>query len=138
MVVAFVSFIGGYVKMVFGPDDLFLSGAVAATLVPWFTFLLSFLFILIGGPAVESTRGNLTFTAPLTAITAGVVGVIFNLALFFGYHVLWPQGFAGLFDWISALIGVGAVIALFRFKQNVMYVIAACAVIGLILKTSVL
>lgn len=138
MVVAFVGFVGGYVKTVFGPDTLFLAGAVAASLVTWFTFLPSFLFILAGGPLVESTHGDLKFTAPLTAITAAVVGVILNLAMFFGYHVLWPKGFAGTFDWVSALIALCAAIALFRFKRNVIHVIAACAVIGLILKTLIL
>ncbi|MBS1155785.1 MAG: chr [Proteobacteria bacterium] len=135
MVVAFVGFVGGYVKAIFGPDSLFLAGAVAATLVTWFTFLPSFLFILAGGPLVESTHGDLKFTAPLTAITAAVVGVILNLALFFGYHVLWPQGFAGRFDWVSALIALAAAIALFRFRRNVIHVIAACALAGLALKT---
>jgi chromate transporter len=132
MVVAFVGFVGAYVQQVFGPDQAFLAGALAASLVTWFTFLPSFLFILAGGPLVESTHGDLKFTAPLTAITAAVVGVILNLALFFGYHVLWPQGFESTFDWISALIAVGAAIALFRFKRNVIHVIAACAIIGLI------
>ena len=131
MVVAFVGFVGGYVQQVFGPDMTFLAGAVAACVVTWFTFLFSFLFILAGGPLVESTHGDLTFTAPLTAITAAVVGVVLNLAVFFGYHVLWPQGFAGSFDWISALIAIGASVALFRYKRNVIHVIAACAVIGL-------
>jgi chromate transporter len=112
MVVAFVGFVGAYVQQVFGPDMAFLAG----------------------GPLVESTHGDLTFTAPLTAITAAVVGVILNLALFFGYHVLWPAGFSGNFDWVSALIAVGAAIALFRFKRNVIHVIAACALIGLAFK----
>jgi len=138
MVVAFVGFVGGYVKMLFGSDSLFLAGVVAATLVTWFTFLPSFLFILAGGPVVESTHGDLKFTAPLTAITAAVVGVILNLALFFLYHVLWPQGFAGTFDWISAVIALAAAVALFRFKRNVIEVIVACAVIGLIVKTLIL
>lgn len=135
MVVAFVAFIGGYVKALFGPDMLFLAGTVAAILVVWFTFLPSFIFILAGGPLVESTHGDLKFTAPLTAISVAVVGVILNLAMFFGYYVLWPQGFTGAFDWASALITLMAAIALFRFKRNVIEVIAACAVIGLILKT---
>ena len=138
MVVAFVGFVGGYVKMLFGSDSLFLAGVVAATLVTWFTFLPSFLFILAGGPVVESTHGDLKFTAPLTAITAAVVGVILNLALFFLYHVLWPQGFAGTFYWISAVIALAAAVALFRFKRNVIEVIVACAVIGLIVKTLIL
>lgn len=135
MVVAFVGFIGGYVKAVFGPDSLFLAGAVAASLVTWFTFLPSFIFILAGGPLIETTHNDLKFTAPLTAITAAVVGVILNLALFFGYHVLWPKGFAGSFDWISALIALAAAIALFRYKRSVIQVIAACAVLGLLIKT---
>ena len=138
MVVAFVGFVGGYVKQLFGPESLFLAGAVAACIVTWFTFLPSFIFILAGGPRVETTHGNLKFTAPLSAITAAVVGVIVNLALFFGYHVLWPQGFAGnalgSIDWISAVIAIGAAVALFRFKRNVIHVIAACAVTGLLVQ----
>jgi len=134
MVVAFVGFVGGYVKAVLGPDSLFLAGALAATLVTWFTFLPSFIFILAGGPFVESTHNNLRFTAPLTAITAAVVGVIVNLALFFGYHTLWPLGFGSSFDWMSALIAVAAAIALFKYKRNVMHVIGACGVIGICLQ----
>ncbi len=137
MVVAFVGFMGGYVKALFGPDALFFAGAVAASLVVWFTFLPSFLFILAGGPLVESTHNNLKFTAPLTAITAAVVGVILNLALFFGYHVFWPKGFSGNFDGVSALIGLGAMVALFWFKCGVIQVIAVCAVTGLMLQTLV-
>ena len=134
MVVAFVGFVGAYVQALFGPEHLFAAGALAATLVTWFTFLPSFLFILAGGPLVESTHGDLKFTAPLTAITAAVVGVIVNLTLFFGYHVLWPQGFAGRFDVLSALIALAAAVALLKFKRGVIEVIAACAVLGLLLK----
>lgn len=131
MVVAFVGFVGGYVHPMFGADHPFLAGAVAASLVTWFTFLPSFLFILAGGPLVESTHNELKFTAPLTGITAAVVGVILNLAMFFGYHVLWPKGFSGAFDWPSALIAIAAAIALFRFKRGVIQVLLACAVAGL-------
>jgi len=134
MVVAFVGFVGGYVKAILGPDSLFLAGALAATLVTWFTFLPSFIFILAGGPFVESTHNDLKFTAPLTAITAAVVGVILNLALFFGYHTLWPQGVAQSLDLSSALIAVGAAIALFKYKRNVMHVIGVCGLIGICLQ----
>src|SRR5437870_4563109 len=127
MVVAFVGFVGGWSKQLFGPEALFLAGATAATVVTWFTFLPSFVFILAGGPLVESTHGQLKLTAPLTAITAAVVGVIINLAVFFAYHVLWPDGFAGGFDGVSALIGIAAVVALFRYKLGVIPVILACA-----------
>ncbi|WP_457351884.1 chromate efflux transporter [Roseateles sp. P5_D6] len=131
MVVAFVGFVGGWVKQLFGPDSLFVAGAAAASVVTFFTFLPSFVFILAGGPVIESTHGKLQFTAPLTAITAAVVGVILNLAVFFAYHVLWPQGFGGRFDAVSALIAVGAGIALFRFKLGVMPLLGLCAAIGL-------
>jgi chromate transporter len=135
MVVAFVAFLGGYLKALFGPEYLFLAGAVAACLVTWFTFLPSFLFILAGGPLVESTHGKLKFTAPLTAITAAVVGVIASLAMFFAYHVLWPQGFAGKFELTAALLTVAAAVALFHFQARVMSVIAACALGGLLLRS---
>ena len=134
MVVAFVGFVGGYVKAVLGPDSLFLAGALAAMLVTWFTFLPSFIFILAGGPFVESTHNDLKFTAPLTAITAAVVGVIVNLALFFGYHTLWPQGLTGSLDIPSALIAVAAAVALLKFKLNVMHVIGVCGLLGICLQ----
>jgi chromate transporter len=135
MVVAFVGFVGAYAKGVLGHDALFLAGAVAACVVTWFTFLPSFLFILAGGPLVESSHHQLQLTAPLTAITAAVVGVILNLALFFGHHVLWPMGFSGPLDGVSATLAVGAAIALFRYKRSVIQVIAGCAVLGLMVKT---
>ena len=134
MVVTFVGFVGGWIAQVFGSDRLFLAGAVAATLVTYLTFLPSFLFILAGGPVIESTHGELAYTAPLTAITAAVVGVILNLALFFGYHVLWPAGFDGRFDAVSAVIAAGAALALFRYKVGIIPVIAACAGGGLIVR----
>ncbi|MGB7398136.1 MAG: chromate transporter, partial [Candidatus Macondimonas sp.] len=136
MVVAFVGFVGGYANALLGLESRLLAGALAAVLVTWFTFLPSFLFILAGGPLVESTHGDIKFTAPLTAITAAVVGVILNLALFFGYHVLWPQGFSGPFEWRSALLALVAAMALFHFKRSVIEVIAGCAVLGLLLKTA--
>jgi len=133
MVVAFVGYVGGWQKAVLGPDALFLGAALAATVVTFFTFLPSFVFILAGGPAVEATHGKLGFTAPLSAITAAVVGVIVNLALFFAYHVLWPRGFDGPFDAASALIAAAAAVALFRFKLGVLPLLGACAAAGLVL-----
>ncbi|MNN33604.1 Chromate transport protein [compost metagenome] len=136
MVVAFVGFVGAYVQSVFGADLLFVAGVTAAVLVTWFTFLPSFIFILAGGPLVESTHGNLKFTAPLTGVTAAVVGVILNLAVFFAYHVLWPQGFKGSFDWVAAIIAIVAAVALVRYKRNVIQVIGVSALVGLLLKTA--
>ena len=130
MVVAFVGFVGGWTRQVLGADALFAGGALAASVATWFTFLPSFLFILAGGPLVESTHGQLRFTAPLTGITAAVVGVIANLAVFFAYHVLWPAGLEGRFDLASATIGLAAAIALFRYRVGVIPVILACAIAG--------
>jgi chromate transporter len=135
IVVAFVGFLGGWTQQVLGVESLFLSGAVAACVVTFFTFLPSFIFILAGGPFIESTKNKLGFTAPLTAITAAVVGVIVNLALFFAYHVLWVKGFAGAFDWVSAAMMLAAAVALFRFKLGVIALLLGCAVLGLLIKT---
>jgi len=139
MVVAFVGFVGGWTKEIFGPDMLVLAGFAGACVATLFTFLPSFLFILLGAPAVEATRHEIGFTAPLTGITAAVVGVVLNLALFFAYHVLWPEGIAlesggaitDGFEWFAAVIGLFAFIALFRFKVGIVTVLAACAFIGL-------
>lgn len=133
MVVAFVGFLGGFNQALLGTEHLFLAGAVGAIIVTWFTFLFSFVFIFAGAPLIESTHNELKFTAPLTAITAAVVGVILNLALFFSYHVLWPNGFDHAFNYEAAIITVAAMIALFKFQINVLYVIFASALCGLIL-----
>lgn len=132
MVVAFVGFVAAWGQALLGPEQLFLAGALAAVLVTWFTFLPSFVFILAGGPVVESTHGEVRLTAPLTAITAAIVGVIVNLALFFAYHALWPQGFSSGIDIFSASLMVAAGVALFRFRLGVIPVIAACALAGLL------
>ncbi|WP_085318420.1 chromate efflux transporter [Derxia lacustris] len=133
MVLTFVGFVGGWTGEIFGPDAQPLAGVAAALVVTFFTFLPSFFFVLLGGPFIESTHGNLRFTAPLTGITAAVVGVIVNLALFFAWHVLWPQGWSGPFAWPSLLIGAVAGVALFRFKAGVIPVVAGCALAGLAL-----
>ena len=136
MVVAFVGFVGGWTTEIFGPDSLALAGIAGACVATLFTFLPSFLFILIGGPAVEATRHDVKFTAPLTGITAAVVGVVLNLAVFFAWHVLWPEAtqaapFAGRFEWFSLLITLVAFIALWRYKVGIIPVIGACAAAGL-------
>ncbi|AXT45830.1 chromate efflux transporter [Chromobacterium rhizoryzae] len=133
MVVAFVGFVGGYAKVLLGPDHLFLAGALAAALVTWFTFLPSFIFILAGGPLIEHSHGQIRLTAPLTAITAAVVGVIANLALFFGWHVLWPQGWRGGVDWAASAIAALTAWALLKRQVKVMPVIAGAALAGLLL-----
>ncbi|XHS77790.1 chromate efflux transporter [Burkholderiaceae bacterium UC74_6] len=132
MVVAFVGFVGGWHHAILAGDAPLLLATAAACVVTFFTFLPSFFFILLGGPFIESTHGKLQFTAPLTGITAAVVGVILNLALFFAYHVLWPHGFVGRFELPSALIGLAAALALFRFKVGVIPVVLGSGVAGLL------
>ncbi len=138
MVVAFVGFLGGWTQQVLGPDRLFLGAALAATVVTWFTFLPSFIFILAGGPLVESTHGKAHFTAPLVAITAAVVGVIASLALFFIAHIAIPtlgKGQNGSnIDWLALFLAATAAVALLRFKVGVIPVIAASALAGLALR----
>ena len=104
---------------------------MGATIATYFTFLPSFVFILLGGPLIETTHGQLRFTAPLTGITAAVVGVVLNLAMFFAYHVLWPSGFAGPFEWPLAVIAAVAFVALWRYKIGIIPVILACGAAGL-------
>ena len=134
MVVAFVGFLGGWGQQVLGPEHLFLGAALAACVVTWFTFLPSFVFILAGGPLVESTHGKLHFTAPLTAITAAVVGVIASLALFFLRHVLFPDGLGeGLWrslDLPALCLAAAATLALVVGKQGVVRVIVLSGLAG--------
>ncbi|WP_334108401.1 chromate efflux transporter [Methylobacillus sp.] len=134
MVVTFVGFVGGWVSQVFGTDAIVSSAFVAAAIVTFFTFLPSFVFILLGGPFIETTHGNLKFTAPLTAITAAVVGVIVNLAVFFAYHVFWPHGLAERIEWAAVVLAVAAMVAIFRFKAGVIPVILCSGLAGMVWK----
>jgi chromate transporter len=130
MIVAFVGFVGGWTHALFGPGALFAAGAAGAAVAALFTFLPSFIFILAGGPLVESTRGNVRMTAPLTAISAAVVGVIASLAVFFGSQVFLAGGRP---HWQPIAIGVLASIALLRYKAGTIPLILACALAGLVL-----
>ncbi|MES2316175.1 MAG: chromate efflux transporter [Pseudomonadota bacterium] len=129
MIVAFVGFVGAWSHTLFD-GNLLLAGVAGACVATFFTFLPSFIFILAGGPLVESTRDNVRMTAPLTAISAAVVGVIVSLALFFGQHVFVA---AGQPDWAAVAISAAACIALFRFQLGTIKLIAACALAGLVL-----
>ncbi|MFM9912442.1 MAG: chromate efflux transporter [Methylophilaceae bacterium] len=121
MVVTFVGFVGGWMQA-----SSLTTALLAASVVTFFTFLPSFIFIFLGAPFIESTHQNLKLTAPLTAITAAVVGIIFSLALFFAYHSFWPRGF----DAFAAALSALALFALIRLKTSVITVILACAVVG--------
>jgi chromate transporter len=128
MVVAFVGFVGAWAREVFGPDSLALAGSAGALVATFFTFLPSFVFIFAGAPFVETTHGDLRFTAPLTGITAAVVGVVVSLAVFFARHVF----FGGpATDWISVALAAVALAALLRFTAGLIPVILASGAAGL-------
>ncbi len=129
MIVAFVGFLGGWTKALLGSEALLAAGLLGATIATWFTFLPSFLLILAGGPLVEGTRDNTRLAAPLTAITAAVVGVIVNLAVYFGSHVFWK---AGRLDPLAVAIGTVALVAMVRFKVGVIPVITASGIAGVL------
>jgi chromate transporter len=130
IIVAFVGFAGGWSHALFGPGALPAAGAAGAAVAALFTFIPSFVFILAGGPLVESTRGNLRLTAPLTAISAAVVGVIASLAVFFGSHVFFS---GGRVQPAAIAIGIAAAVALLRYRVGTIKLIAACAAAGLML-----
>ncbi len=129
LVVSHVGFLGGWNGALLGPDSLLLAGILGALLVAWVSFLPSFLFILAGGPLVESSRDQLHLAAPLTAISAAVVGVILSLALRFAGVVLWPDAAAGIH--LPALgLTLLALLALLRWGRSPLEVIAVGAVCG--------
>jgi chromate transporter len=138
MVVAFVGFVGGWTKQLLGPEAIFLAGTVGACVATFFTFLPSFLFILAGAPFIESTRDDVKLTAPLSAITSAVVGVVVNLAVFFAWRVFWPHSteaapFAGGFDPASATIAAIGLLALTWRGVGVIPVVIASGLAGLVL-----
>jgi chromate transporter len=136
MVVAFVGYVGQALevqRMGAGANligaAMFIMGCMGAVVATWFTFLPSFVFILAGGPFVESTHGKLGFTAPLAAISAAVVGAIASLAWLFISHTLTSR--QGMDGWAAALMLVAA-FALFKLKWSIIRVIALCALAGLL------
>jgi len=130
MIVAFVGFVGGWTHALLGPEALPLAGLLGGAVAALFTFLPSFIFILAGGPLVEATRGDLRLTAPLTAISAAVVGVIASLAVYFGREVFFA---GGVFQPAALVIGFLAAVALLRYRVGTIKLLAACALAGLVL-----
>ena len=133
MVVAFVGFVGGWSHAPLA--DPLVSAVVAACVVTFFTFLPSFIFIFVGAPFIESTQNNLKLNAPLTAITAAVVGVIAALALYFAIQVLLPKGFVAkgaYIDWPAALAAALGFVALYKYKFSILKLIGVFALLGLL------
>jgi chromate transporter len=130
MVLQFVGFMGGWNQ----PGALSpLAGAtLGAAITTWVTFVPCFLWIFLGAPHIERLRGQKLLGSGLAAVTASVVGVILNLAVWFGWHVLVPAGTWESVDWFAVLTGVVAFVAMHSFKVNLMAVIAASGALGLV------
>jgi chromate transporter len=128
MVVQFIGFMAGWNY----PGALSpLGGAVLGSLVAtYFTFLPCFLFIFLGAPYIEKLRGNKKLSAALSSITAAVVGVVLNLAVWFGTHVLLPEGAA--FNLFGAAVGLASFMAIQFFGLSIMMVILASGALGLL------
>jgi chromate transporter len=128
MVVQFVGFMAGWNFS--GPFSPLVGAVIGSLVATYFTFLPCFLFIFLGGPYIEKFRGNPRLDGALSSITAAVVGVVLNLAVWFGMHVLLPVN-AG-FNWFAALVGLAGFIAIQWLGLGIITVIVSCAVLGLV------
>jgi chromate transporter len=130
MVVAFVGFLGGHSQALFGHPVL--GGIVAACVVTWFTFLPSFVFILAGGPLVESTRHMPSLAGPLQGITAAVIGVIVHLAGVFARQTWLPGGWHMLPDLAAVALTLLATWLVIRRQLSVFKLLGLCTALGLV------
>ena len=133
MITSFVGFVGGWEGQLLGSDRIIEAGVLAAAVAAWYTFLPSFLFIFIGAPYIEQTHNRPAFTAPLTAITAAVVGVMLNLGVTFAGHVIWMHGWEASPDWNMVLMTGLALLAISAGRVPVVPVLITCALTGVLL-----
>ena len=126
----FVGFLGAWHH----PGELprFLSATLGAFITTWTTFVPCFLWIFLGAPHIEKMRGNLKLAAALSAVTAAVVGVILNLAVAFGGHVLFPHPLRA--DWFACVVALVVFVGLWRWKWNVVLVVLGAGAAGLVFK----
>ena len=142
MIVQFVGFMGAYRNP--GALDPMTAGVLGAMLTTWVTFVPCFLWIFLGAPYVEALRGNRTLAAALSAITAAVVGVVLNLAVWFALHVIFGEvreetmGGIHLFvpvwhtvEWAALVIAVGALLATLKFKVGMIPTLFASGALGI-------
>ena len=131
MVLQFVGFMGAWQH----PEGLppVLAATLGALLTTWATFTPCFLWIFVGGPHIEQLRGNQKLTAALSAVTAAIVGVILNLAVWFGLHVFFPN--AGVVDWFAIILSLVAFVAMLRYKIDIIPVVLASGLLGLLYKS---
>lgn len=130
MVLQFVGFMGAWQR----PEGLspVIAATLGALLTTWATFTPCFLWIFVGGPHIEQLRGNQKLTSALSAVTAAIVGVILNLAVWFALRVFFPS--AGMIDWFAIFLCAAAFIVMFRYRINIIPVVLASGLFGLIWK----
>jgi len=130
MVLQFVGFLGAWSHP--GGLSPLLAATLGAFITTWSTFTPCFLWIFLGGPHIEQLRGNVKLTTSLSAITAAIVGVILNLAVWFGLHVLFPQ--AGRPDWFALVLSLSAFLGMHRLKWDIIPVVIGSGLLGLLWK----
>ena len=128
MVTQFVGFLGGWNH----PGQLppLAAATLGALVTTWTTFTPCFLWIFLGGPYIEKLRGNEALTTTLSAVTAAVVGVVLNLAVWFGLHVILPGN--GMVDWFAIVVGTITFIGMVRWKWDIVPVVLGAGFAGLI------
>jgi chromate transporter len=133
MVLQFVGFVGGWQH----PGNLspLLAATLGALITTWTTFVPCFLWIFLGAPHIEQLRGNKNLTAALSTVTAAVVGIILNLAVWFGLHVLFPG--RGVVDWFSVVVCVVAFAGMLKWKWGIVAVVLGAGLTGLIYRLAV-
>src|SRR5712664_3712360 len=142
-VVQFVGFMAAFRNP--GTLTPVLAGTLGGLVAQWCTFVPSFVWIFMGAPYIEALRNNKALSAALTTITAAVVGVILNLAIWFGLHTLFadlrPTEWLGMrvdvpvlssINLPSLVLTLGALIAVFRFKIGMIKVLLACSALGIV------
>ena len=130
MVLQFVGFLGGWNQP--GALTPLLAATLGAVITTWTTFVPCFLWIFLGAPHIEQLRGNVKMTTALSAVTAAVVGVVLNLAVWFGLHVLFPA--AGVVDWFAVVVGLAAFAGMTRWKWGVIPVVLGAGLLGVFWK----
>lgn len=128
MVLQFVGFVGAWQNPC-GLSPL-LAATLGAAMTTWVTFAPSFLYVFAGGPYIERMRGVSALNTALTAITAAVVGVILNLAVWFAVHTIIPA--PGRIDWFVIAVSAGGLVALRKFKLDVIYLVLICGIVGIV------
>lgn len=130
MVVQFVGFLGGWNQP--GSLSPLAMATLGAAITTWTTFVPSFLFIFLGAPHIEQLRGNRRLEGALSAVTAAVVGVVLNLAVWFGLHVFFPEGVSSRgVNWFGVAVSAVAFVALQRFRLGVVPVVLGSGLVGL-------